>query len=304
MSLEFKSPAANDINWIRKILANENKMNSKSAPATCYLWSKRYSTKICEYKNMIIKKVIVNGVPTYECPQGAQTAKDFKKAIDAIINDAKENEYSQLMLFDFLDSEVQQTEEIFPGKFKFVPNRDNFEYIYKTENLALLPGKKYHGKKNHVSKFSKMFNWEYKIIIPTEKNRYLDFFEKWFESYMVDTPKSCDILYEQDAIKKTLENYETFGFFGGVIEVDDKIVACTIGEEINENVFLVHFEKALPEFRTAYSVINNEFCKTLLGKYEFINREEDLGIPGLRQAKLSYHPAFLLPKYNATLDSY
>ena len=172
MNLNFKKPTIDDKEWVQNILNREKKINSESAFGTCYLWADYFSTQICNYEGMLIKK---SGKETtsYECPKGALSAQDFKKAMDAVINDAKENGYDELILTDFLDSEVQKTEEAFPGKFEFAPVRDDFEYIYKTKSLALLQGKKYHGKRNHISKFSKMFNWEYKPIIPEFKDKYL-----------------------------------------------------------------------------------------------------------------------------------
>lgn len=301
MNLNFKEPTIDDKEWVQKILNREKKINSEAAFGTCYLWSHYYSTTICNYEDMLIKKSGSESI-SYECPQGAQSTSNFKKAMEAVINDAKENNCNELILTDFLDSEIQKIEEIFPEKFEFVPVRDNFEYIYKTQDLALLQGKKYHSKRNHISKFSKMFGWKYKPTIPELKDKYLAFIEKWFKSRALKEPFKK--LGEYKAIKKALENYEELELSGGVLEVDSEIIAFTIGEKINNDVFLVHFEKALHEFDGAYSAINNEFSKTLLDKYKFINREEDLGIPGLRKAKLSYHPAVLLPKHKAVLKAY
>lgn len=301
MNLEFTDPTIEDKEWVQKILNQEKKINSESAFGTCYLWSHYYSTKICKYKNMFFKKVGNENIG-YECPQGAKSTEDFKDAINAIISDAKENEYDELILTDFLDSEVKKIQEIFPGKFNFTPSRESFEYIYKTQDLALLPGKKYHSKRNHISRFSKMFQWNYKPTVAVDTEKFLVFFEKCFNSRATKEP--FQKISEYEAIKKALESYEELELSGGIIEVGEEIVACTIGEEINENVFLVHFEKALPEFKEAYSVINNKFCKTLSNKYTLVNREEDLNIPGLRKSKLSYHPIILLPKYKSVLKAY
>ncbi len=300
MSLEFRDPTINDKQWVSKILRSEKKINSESVFGTGYIWSDHYSIKICQYENMLIKKVTKKNTTGYEFPQGAKSAQELEKAVSAVINDAKESGYNKLLFIDFLDSEVKKIEEIFPEKFKFVPVRDDFEYIYAVKDLALLPGKKYHSKRNHISKFSKTFKWNYKPMVYEDKNRYLNFFEKWFKSSASE--EEYKNAGEHDAIKKALENFKTLEFSGGIIEIEGEIIACTIGEKIKEDTFLIHFEKALAEFSDAYSVINNEFCKTLLGKYKFVNREEDMGIPGLRKAKLSYRPVILLAKYDAVLD--
>ena len=106
---------------------------------------------------------------------------------------------------------------------------------------------------------------------------------------------------EYDAIVKSLDNYKALDFHGGVITVNGEIVACAIGEKINKKVFAVHFEKALAEYDGAYALINREFSSDISSNFRYINREEDLGIEGLRKAKLSYKPAFLISKFDAKL---
>lgn len=203
---------------------------------------------------------------------------------------------------DLLSSEVTKLQNAFPEKFKITANRDNYEYIYKTKDLALLPGKKYHGKKNHISKFSKMYDWNYCPLDHKNKEKYLRFIDTWFKEKM-----PCEKIKKDEeyiATNKAISHMDKLEVLGGTIEIDNKIAAFTMGERINNKTFLIQFEKALPKYSNAYSVINREFAKTLLGKYDFINREEDLGIPGLRKAKLSYKPVALVPKYDAVLMDY
>ena len=105
---------------------------------------------------------------------------------------------------------------------------------------------------------------------------------------------------EVKAICESLENLEDFNMQGAVLYVDEKPVAMTLGSEISPNVYDINFEKALREYDGVYSVINNEFAKTLT-KYKYINREEDMGLEGLRKSKLSYNPVIILDRYNARL---
>ena len=163
------------------------------------------------------------------------------------------------------------------------------------QELSDLKVKKYHGKRGHITKFSKTHEWIYRPLNISEKENYIEFFKSWFSEKQDTNPN------EMKAIEKALDYYNELNLYGGAIYVGDKIAACAIGERINTETFVVHFEKALNEFANAYTVINHELCKDIQDKYKFINREEDLGIPGLRKAKLSYHPLTFAEKYSAVL---
>ena len=142
-----------------------------------------------------------------------------------------------------------------------------------------------------------MYNWNYNDI--NRDNLYLckEFFYKWF---LLNKDKNVDS--EKIALKKALNYYFDLELMGGYLEVDNQIAAITIGEQINSEIFDIHFEKALLEYSGSYPTINQEFAKRNLSNYKYINREEDIGIEGLRKSKLSYNPAFLLDRYNAYLE--
>ncbi|MBR2578916.1 MAG: DUF2156 domain-containing protein, partial [Clostridia bacterium] len=192
-----------------------------------------------------------------------------------------------------LEHETKKLENLFPNKFEITPQRNDFEYIYSVKELADLKGKKYHGKRGHIKKFSKNNEWIYAPLNMSKKEAYIKFFESWFNEKPETNPN------ELTSIEKALQYYDELGLYGGVISIGEKIVVCAIGERLSSETFDVHFEKALGEFADAYTVINNELCKHIQNEYRFINREEDMGIPGLRKAKLSYHPISFVEKYSA-----
>jgi hypothetical protein len=157
----------------------------------------------------------------------------------------------------------------------------------------MLPGGKYHSKRNHISKFNRSYpKWRFSIINRDNKLDALYVAEQWFK--VNEIPLSSG--EEYFAIREALDNYELLHMHGGLLYVDDKPVAMTMGSRINMVTFDVAFEKALTEYSGVYAKINNEFVKTLVG-FEFVNREEDLGIESLKKAKLSYHPVAILKRY-------
>lgn len=296
---EFKKPLVGDKIWIKKIFNFENNINSDSSLGTLFLWSDVFDVKICNFNNILLKK---HG-NLYEFPKGYTSKADLKNALENLIYNAKINRYEKFKISGILSKEVLKLQEIFKDKFEIIKKRNDFEYIYKSKDLALLNGKKYHSKKNHITKFSKLYNWTCKYINLNNKEKYIRFFEKWFSEHNFDG-KNIYENSEYKAIRKAFDLYKELELVGISIEIDDKIVACSIGEKINDKAFLIHFEKALSDYSEAYSVINNEFAKILFKKFEFINREEDLGIEGLRKAKLSYKPIDFIYKYDAVLKEF
>jgi hypothetical protein len=184
--------------------------------------------------------------------------------------------------------------------FVVTPDRDNSDYVYRTEDLIKLEGNKYHGKKNHINKFKKNHRSEYSPLTPELVEQCLALEAQW-----------CDIrhcaLYpglagEERAIYEALTNMNHLDFKGGVILVNGKVEAFALGELLNPETAVIHVEKANPAFDGLYQLINQEFCAHEWTAVPYINREQDLGEEGLRKAKLSYHPHHLVNKYTVTLS--
>lgn len=192
---------------------------------------------------------------------------------------------------------VKKVEELFPGKFDFEPLRDSFDYIYLTENLINLPGKKFHGKRNHIAAFMRENEWSYEPITADNLDECRAMNAEWERRNREKDPEAMDD--ELDAINISFENYFDLGFVGGLLRANGEVVAFTFGEEMNPEVFCTHIEKAYADVRGAYPMINLEFAANALSQYKYINREDDTGSEGLRKAKLSYCPDILLEKYMA-----
>lgn len=183
-----------------------------------------------------------------------------------------------------------------PDTYDFVADRDNFEYIYTTESLITLAGKKLRQKKNHLNQFRMQYsNYEYEPITDLNIDECRETAAKWVETHHEE-----GIEDELDAINLLFDHWDVLELKGGVIRLFGRVEAFSIGQLLNEKTALIHIEKANPDIRGLYQAINNEFIRRTFADTEFINREEDMGLPGLRQAKESYHPDHFAEKYNAT----
>lgn len=182
--------------------------------------------------------------------------------------------------------------------FEYDSDRNDSDYVYLRSNLANLKGKKYHRKKNHVNKF--MSNYDYKYIPIDENNKLvcMDILQKWLKSKNDAIDK---YQYEIDAIKELIENFEILDCIGAIIEVDGKPQAFTFGERLNDDTAVIHIEKVNKEIDGLGEFINYKFCKENFDDLIYVNREEDMGIEGLRKAKKSYLPDKLMKKYTIRL---
>ncbi len=223
--------------------------------------------------------------------------------LDAIIDDAKQRGIP--CCISGLDKEkCQLLEKLYPGKFRFHMDRDTFDYVYNIDDLADLKGRKFQKKRNHINKF-RMANpdWRVESITPANLDRVSELTDQWFLQKKRNDPDS-DLHLERTALDRALADLSKWGLEGLMLLVEEKPVAFTLGSRLAEDCFDIHFEKALDTVDGAYPAINQAFAAYLRNKYptlRYLNREDDMGIEGLRKAKLSYCPAFMVEKYWARL---
>lgn len=195
---------------------------------------------------------------------------------------------------------VECVRAAFPTEMKIIADRPNYDYVYRTKDLIELAGRAYHGKKNHLNYFKNHYEYEY-VRLTSEMAPLAEEFIRQFNERKqgLSSHERELLLYEQEALNDVFENLETVGYLAGAILIDGKIEALSIGGRLGKNTVTVHVEKANTEIRGLYQAINNEFCKQVTEKIKCINREEDMGIEGLRKAKLSYNPVKMVEKYIA-----
>jgi len=181
------------------------------------------------------------------------------------------------------------------GGLRCAPDRDDFDYVYRTADLIELKGKRYDGKRNRIKKFEKSHAWRYFPIGSSDLDSCRSLFQEWLAA-RDETGGAVDA--QQDAIQEALLHYKTLDLIGGAIETEGALAALAIGERLNERTAVIHIEIVNPRFEGLAQLMNREYVRREWASTEFINREQDLGIPGLRRAKLSYHPDHLVEKYH------
>ena len=294
--INFGFPELPDREWLAPELSASGKLGSEWAFGTLFIWKNTYYSKVCRVQGGTL---FCFGGPlhTYNMPLCDKSR--LAEMMERMIADAAEKE-NPFQLWGATEEQTAELERMFPGRFRFETDRNGADYIYRSEDLIHLSGRKFHGKRNHIAQFERKYDWSYEDISHENREDCRSVAKQWCAAHDGCKDKN-GFASEPCAIDRALNNFDELHLAGGLIRVEGKPVAFTIGEEINSKIYLLHFEKALDDYDGLYAVINHEYAARHLEGYDLINREEDMGIEGLRKAKLSYHPAILLNKYRVTL---
>lgn len=259
-----------------------------------YMWRTPYNIEWAEEDGFLFVRATWEEEHFALPPFGSGDA-DLKGALDKFIAHFAEEGWP----FVIMGAETKLTEELTAAKpdyFAVESDRDNFDYVYLAADLISLSGRKFHGKKNHINSFKRQYpDYEYRPLTEDLAEECIQVAIDWCAK------KDCDddgtLKCERDAIIEALRNMDKLDFVGGVILLDGKVQAFSFGEQINEDTAVIHVEKGDPDIRGLFPMINQEFCLNTWQNMTYINREEDMGIEGLRKAKESYHPVKMIEKY-------
>ena len=285
--LKFKKIEIEDFQIYKKFMENTKELSCENSFVNLLVWQSAYNNMIAIEEDVLIVKSGKKGRETFKLPFG----NDFQKGF-SLIREYSKNETPTIWAqegpnFEYFKSNFPQ--------YTFEAHRDAFDYIYLQSDLAELKGKKYHSKRNHINTFSKKHHWRYEKISCDNIEQVKTCAKEWYEEN--SSRENTLLAHEKNGLEIMFQNLETLELLGGAIFVDDKVVAFTLGSKISDEIFDIHIEKALKDYAEAYTVINQQFAKNELSEYKYINREDDLGIEGLRKAKLSLKPCMLLKKY-------
>ncbi|MFI3115004.1 MAG: phosphatidylglycerol lysyltransferase domain-containing protein [Clostridia bacterium] len=298
--MEFCSINVEDKSKISEYLKMENLGICEHCFTDIYMWQSHYQTKFCIEGDFLFIKTASYTTEDeyYMCPIGSG---DLKKAILKIMDYAKENG-KIFNLVSLTEPKKEEIMSIMPDCFEYFENRDSADYIYLSEKLITLSGKKLHSKRNFINRFKADYEgrWTYECLNDDNRQEAWEFHKKWHKD-AVDISEEASLEAETCAIKKVLNNYKELDVKGGLLRVDNEVVAFTLATKSTDDLFVIQIEKGNVEYSGVYPMINQQFAIRNCEDVTYINREEDLGIEGLRTAKLSYKPHELRMKYMAKI---
>ena len=251
------------------------------------LWSVGEHSQYAIKDNVLILKGVYEGEEYYYMPVPKDENEKTIKAWIEVIREIVEDGGIITLVPEYWKKKLE-------NYFVMEEVRDSFDYVYNSYDLAFLKGRKYSKKKNRVNNFRRSYNYEYEKLDSSNIEDVIAFQKRWYE----DNKGPVVLENEHKGIINLLENFSKLDFKGGLIRINGEIIAYSLGEIVATDYAVIHIEKALNDYNGSYQMINMLFVEDEFEDVKFINREDDFGDPGLREAKESYHPEELLKKYN------
>lgn len=261
---------------------------------TLYIWRKAFNIQFAEHGGCVVFMLRDNDYPpSLRYPLGSG---DKKSAIGAVC-ECFIDKGLQPRFYGLTKDMKDDLVKLYPNKFTIAPMRDFYDYVYSVSRLVSLSGNDLHSKRNHVNSFKRLYDYKYKRISKDDADEIKSVYDKWFFS----SKKKPDyyLFSERQSIIDIMDNYDAFGCKGAKLYANGNLCAFSIGEPLNSNTAVIHIEKADKDIRGSYAAINQMFLENEWSGFEYINREDDFGVPALRRAKQSYRPAFMIEKYSA-----
>jgi hypothetical protein len=294
--MDFKPIDLSHLLPVREAAGRERTRNSDFSFINLWAWRAEYKYNVCFERGAMLVRFPDNADGyIYSFPLGCEN--------DALARDIIESAGAKRFA-GLNPRQLEAIETMYPGRVTSEPQTDLFDYIYTLDKLADLSGKKLHNKRTHVRRFEESYpNYTFELVTRDNIGECILAVGLWL--YGKDDAAFDTIPGESQAFEQTVLKYCELDLLGGLLRVDGNIAAFSIGELLSEDTFVTHFEKAVPDMPGAYQVINRDFAVLVKNTYpqvKYVNREDDMGLPGLRQAKRSYYPEILEEKWRASLD--
>lgn len=283
--MTFHPLTLSDREAMQAVTLHSGRRNCNYTFANLWGWQFWYHTEVCVLENAVVLRYTFNDQSAYMVCTSEVLQLEL---IEALLDDSN----GDLTLVGLEDSQVAQFNNVLPNVSVSVESsRDQYDYIYRRTDLATLHGKHLDAKRNHIHRFlSEHPDFEYRHITP----ELFDECRRLTEIWQKDKESSETIDVEREVMETIFSNWDALGMIGGSIFVNGSMVAFTYGSAVTTDTFDVCVEKADRNVKGAFAIINQQFAEHLPEMYIYLNREEDMGIPGLRKSKLSYHPEILL----------
>lgn len=295
--IDFAKLTLADKERVNFCLAQGRERGCEYSFANLYLWGRQ---RAAFQGGFLLLFSQYNRRSVYPFPVGQG---DVKSVLDAIIHDAAVRDIP-CRITGMNEAECRLLDSLYPGKFRIHCDRDDFDYVYDINDLADLKGRKFQKKRNHLNRFHQTHpDCRTELLSGDNLDRVRLMAYRWYENHQKENPNT-DYHMERTALFKALDQFQALGMEGLVLLEGDRVIAFTLGSFLRHDTVDVHFEKAAADVDGAYAAINNAFARFLREKYPqllYLNREDDMGMEGLRKAKLSYNPHHLVEKCWACL---
>jgi len=293
---EFKPIGLEDRDFIQEILGRYQPQTSEWTFTNLFIWRSHYGFHWSKYRDWLLVLCTSNTGGFYALqPVGPPSRLEAVRLLLKWLKEEKKEKEPRIERADKLCiSEIQGVTDL-----SVEPTRDQFDYVYRSEDLIKLAGRRYHSKRNHISKFMRTHSFTYAQLESDHVRGCSELAERWCKWRRCE--EDMNLLDEWEAVREALKHFSSLRIGGGMILIDNRVEAFAIGELLNRQTAVVHIEKANPQIPELYAIINQQFSERSWQKVPYINREQDLGEPGLRKAKLSYYPDHLAEKFQIRL---
>ncbi len=292
MEPEWKELTLSDKAIIDAFYEKEQTRNCEFTFANNYLWKPFYPIFFGVVEECLVFLTDEADL-SVSFPMGNRDEAKVRRAI-VVLEDYFVQKGKPFQLHLVSPEQFARLEQWFPGRFQIDYDRDFADYLYEGDKLRELTGRKLHNKRTHINKFLKLYpDWQYEAITAANREECERMLQEWWRINQVESGEKAE---EFQVVGHALKLMEPLELQGGLLRVNGKVVAFAIGEPVSKDTYVVHFEKAFANVEGAYTMINREFARHAAAGYAYINREDDAGADGLRQAKLSYDPCRLLEK--------
>jgi len=298
--LEFKTINITDFPLLTEYFSVQDYKLCDYSVGAIFMWKDFFSAKYALYEDFLFFQSNYNDrEKCFSFPISIKdnSSENIKKAIRIMEEHSRSQNIRVINYINVPPAGLAMLEAVYGDRIKAEADRDWFDYLYNFNDMLTFEGRKYNGQRNHINKFVRNYpDYSFEPITRDNQNRLIEF----YDNYLKDNPGKDEIeTNELIMTRRLIEEYFNLPMTGGILTVGGRIAGFTIGEIINKVLF-VHVEKAVLDYKGIYPVIVREFARMNADKnILYINREEDVGNPGLRKSKLSYHPLTLLEKYTA-----
>ena len=303
--IAFRDPEIGDRQWVEERFRASGNQGCEYSFSTLFLWSGAYQQQVAPMDGFVLERLRGKLGAGYLFPAGSGP---LEPVLSALEKDAAERG-EPCRFFCVTPEQAERLEQLRPGQYAFQSDRDGWDYLYALDRLAGLGGKKLHGKRNHIRRFEESHpDWQVEQITMDNLAECAEMDLEWNRRYRSldaagEEAEARTRLDERHAMSRAFAHYEALGMDGLLLRTGGKVVAFTMGSPISADTFDVHFEKAYGEIQGAYPMINREFARWLQANrpgVRWLNREDDMGLEGLRKSKESYYPDRMVEKSAAS----